>query len=172
MLGYRDFADLVLEDRMAKNGASALSFLEQLQARTEARFATENQELRDFAGFELEPWDVGYWAEKLRLKLYDFDEEALRPYFPMEKVVSGMFDIVERLFGIKVVHKPAAHVWHPEVRWATRSETTNGILPSVFTPTGIPANRSAAGLGWMPSSPASTIRRRRSSRTSEPSAAI
>lgn len=117
LLRYHDFADLVLEDRMAKNGASALAFLERLKARTEKRFESENQELRDFAGFELQPWDIGYWAEKLRLKLYDFDEEALRPYFPMEKVVAGMFDIVQRLFGIRVIHKPAAHVWHPEVRY-------------------------------------------------------
>jgi oligopeptidase A len=132
LLGFRDFADLVLEDRMAKKGASAQAFLERLEARTEKRFAVENQELRDFAGFELEPWDVGYWAEKLRLKLYDFDEEALRPYFPMEKVVSGMFDIVERLFGIKVVHKPAAHVWHPEVRYYEIRDDDGRLLGAFY----------------------------------------
>ncbi len=132
LLGFRDFADLVLEDRMAKDGASAQAFLERLEARTEKRFAVENQELRDFAGFELEPWDVGYWAEKLRLKLYDFDEEALRPYFPMEKVVSGMFDIVERLFGIKVVHKPAAHVWHPEVRYYEIRDDDGSLLGAFY----------------------------------------
>jgi oligopeptidase A len=132
LLGYRDFADLVLEDRMAKNGASAQAFLEQLRARTEERFRIENQELEDFAGFKLEPWDVGYWAEKLRLKLYDFDEEALRPYFPMEKVVSGMFDIVERLFGIKVVHKPAAHVWHPEVRYYEIRDDSGALLGAFY----------------------------------------
>ena len=132
LLGYRDFADLVLEDRMAKNGASAQGFLEALRARTEARFAVENQELNDFAGFELEPWDVGYWAEKLRLKLYDFDEEVLRPYFPMERVVAGMFDIVEHLYGIKVVHKPAAHVWHPQVRYYEISDESGALLGAFY----------------------------------------
>ncbi len=132
LLGYRDFADLVLEDRMAKNGTRAQTFLEELRDRTESRFALENQELRDFAGFDLEPWDVGYWAEKLRLKLYDFDEEALRPYFPMEGVVSGMFNIVERLYGIKVVHKPAAHVWHPQVSYYEIRDENDELLGAFY----------------------------------------
>jgi oligopeptidase A len=132
LLGFKDFADLVLEDRMAHNGASAQSFLEELRTRTEARYLTENQELRDFAGIELEPWDIGYWAEKLRLKQYDFDEEALRPYFPMEGVVAGMFEIVERLYGIKVVHKPASHVWHPEVRYYEIRDETGGLMGAFY----------------------------------------
>ena len=132
LLGYRDFSDLVLEDRMAKSGAQAQHFLEELQKRTEKRFAIENQELRDFAGFELEPWDIPYWAEKLRLKLYDFDEEVLRPYFPMEKVVAGMFDVVERLYGIKVVHKPAAHVWHPDVRYYEIRDEQGALLGAFY----------------------------------------
>jgi oligopeptidase A len=132
LLGYRDFADLVLEDRMAKGGASAQKFLENLECRTEEFFGKENQELRDFAGFELEPWDVPYWAEKLRLKLYDFDEEALRPYFPMDRVVAGMFDIVQRLYGIKVIHKPAAHVWHPEVRYYEVRDEDGSLLGAFY----------------------------------------
>ncbi len=147
LLGYRDFADLVLEDRMAKNGASAQKFLDELRVRTEKRFAVENQELRDFAGFELEPWDVGYWAEKLRLNLYDFDEELLRPYFPTEHVVAGMFDIFERLYGIKVVHKPAAHVWHPEVRYYEIRDG-NGELLGAFYADWYP-RESKRGGAWM-----------------------
>jgi len=132
LLRYRDFADLVLEDRMAKDGASAQKFLEELEGRTEEVFAKENQELRDFAGFDLEPWDVAYWAEKLRLKLYDFDEEALRPYFPMDRVVAGMFDIVARLYGIKVIHKPATHVWHPEVRYYEVRDEDGSLLGAFY----------------------------------------
>jgi oligopeptidase A len=87
ILGFRDFADLVLEDRMAHDGARALAFLEDLKAKTEARFRGENQELLEFrrsvegpAAPELEPWDVAYYAEKQRAALYDFDEEALRTF--------------------------------------------------------------------------------------------
>ena len=95
LLGFRDFADLVLEDRMAHDGARAMAFLEDLKAKTEARFHQENRELLEFrrslegpGAPELAPWDVSYYAEKQRAALYDFDEEALRPYFPLESVDS------------------------------------------------------------------------------------
>jgi oligopeptidase A len=117
LLGYRDFADLVLEDRMAHTGARAQEFLEDLKRQTEARFRNENEELRTFVGRDLEPWDIAYYAEKLRAALYNFDEEALRPYFPLASVVHGMFGIVERLYGIRVVEKPGAPVWDPEVKY-------------------------------------------------------
>ncbi|HLX46319.1 MAG TPA: M3 family metallopeptidase, partial [Bryobacteraceae bacterium] len=84
LLGFKDFADLVLDDRMAHTGDRAQNFIEDLREKTDRRFREENRELAEFAGQELNPWDVGYWSEKQRAKLYDFDEEALRPYFPLE----------------------------------------------------------------------------------------
>jgi len=109
LLGFHNFADLVLEDRMAHTGAHALDFLENLKTKTERRFHEENRELLDFRrGLEgptapdLAPWDVAYYAEKQRATLYAFDEEALRPYFPMERVVAGLFELVGRLYGIRV----------------------------------------------------------------------
>ena len=118
LLGYGDFADLVLEDRMAHTGARAQQFLADLQQKTESYFQKENQELCAFAGkTELAPWDIGYYAEKQRAALYDFDEEALRPYFPLESVVCGMFEIVQRLYGIRVVEKPGAPVWNAQVKY-------------------------------------------------------
>jgi oligopeptidase A len=118
LLGYRDFADLVLEDRMAHTGERAQEFLVDLQKKTEAHFNKENEDLRAFAKEdELRPWDVAYYAEKQRAALYDFDEEAIRPYFPLDSVVQGMFEIVQRLYGIRVVEKPGAPVWHAEVKY-------------------------------------------------------
>ena len=118
LLGYRDFADLVLEDRMAHTGARAQQFLSDLKQKTEGHFQKENQDLRAFAGKgELAPWDIAYYAEKQRAALYDFDEEALRPYFPLESVVDGMFEIVQRLYGIRVVEQSGAPVWDPEVKY-------------------------------------------------------
>ena len=116
LLGYRDFADLVLEDRMAHSGQTAADFLEVLKGKTVNRFQSENQELRDFAGKELAPWDVAYYAEKQRAALYAFDEEALRPYFPLDRVVNGMFEIVHRLYGIRVEEKHGVPVWDPQVK--------------------------------------------------------
>jgi len=102
LLGFRDFSDLVLDDRMAHTGARAQQFLADLRTKTGARFREENQELEAFAGAKLQPWDVAYWAEKQRAALYDFDEEALRPYFPLKRVEEGMFEIFGRILGIRV----------------------------------------------------------------------
>ena len=118
LLGYRDFADLVLEDRMAHAGDRAQEFLEDLRHKTEAHFKRENADLLAFSGkTELHPWDIAYYAEKQRAALYDFDEEALRPYFPLESVIPGMFEVVHRLYGISVVEKTGVPVWDPQVKY-------------------------------------------------------
>ena len=118
LLGYRDFADLVLEDRMAHAGGRAQRFLEDLKHKTQSAFRKENENLLAFSGkAELHPWDIAYYAEKQRTALYDFDEEALRPYFPVESVIEGMFEIVHRLYGISVVEKPGVPVWDPHVKY-------------------------------------------------------
>jgi oligopeptidase A len=118
LLGYRDFADLVLEDRMAHAGDRAWQFLEDLRYKTEAYFEQENADLLAFSQkAELQPWDIAYYAEKQRAALYDFDEEALRPYFPLESVIQGMFEIVHRLYGISVAEKPGVAVWDPHVKY-------------------------------------------------------
>ncbi len=122
MLGYKNFADLVLEDRMAKTGEAARHFVGDLRTRTEGFFADETDQLRAFAaeqgGFEgqLEGWDIGYWAEKQRHALYEFDEEELRPYFGLEAVLAGMFELVGRLYGIRVEPTDALPTWHDDVR--------------------------------------------------------
>jgi oligopeptidase A len=124
LLGFSNFADLVLEDRMAHTGARAIDFLEDLKRKTERRFREENQELLEFRrtlegpqALELEPWDVAYYSEKQRAALYDFDEEALRPYFPVERVVAGLFGLVNRLYGIQVTEEEGVPVWDPQVRF-------------------------------------------------------
>lgn len=115
LLGYEDFADLVLEDRMAKVGANAWQFVNDLRECTKAAFDRENDELNAFSGTELEPWDVAYHAEKLRRERYDFDEEDLRPYFPYEGVLGGLFQIAQRLFGIRIRKREGAQVWDKSV---------------------------------------------------------
>ena len=102
LLGFRDFADFVLHDRMAHTGARAMAFLTDLKAKTDPFYAKENAALEAFAGQQIEPWDISYFAEKQRKALYEFDEEQLRPYFPAERVLDGMFQIVEKLYGILV----------------------------------------------------------------------
>ncbi len=148
LLGKAHFADLVLERRMAKDGAAALAFTEDLHTRIKDAFAAEVAELETFkaeqTGTErdhLQPWEVAYWSEKLRKHRYALDEEELRPYFPINRVVEGMYELVERIFGVKIVQRPTrytdpesgeeqtfdegtpssdhaiAEVWHPDVKF-------------------------------------------------------
>ncbi|HTP88275.1 MAG TPA: M3 family metallopeptidase [Bryobacteraceae bacterium] len=133
LLGFVDFADFVLVDRMAHTGARAEEFLAGLKEKTEAAFARENAELEAFAGRELEPWDVGYYGEKQRKALYDFDEEELRPYFPLESVVAGMYEIVGRLYGIRVVEQTGVPAWDPAVKYyEIRDERTNALYGAFY----------------------------------------
>jgi oligopeptidase A len=133
LLGFKDFADLVLDDRMAHTGARAQQFLDDLHQKTEKRFREENAELDAFAGRKLDPWDIGYWAEKQRTALYDFDEEALRPYFPLQRVTQGMFEIFGRIFGIRVSEEPDVSAWDPAVRcYAIHDRASNAFLGSFY----------------------------------------
>lgn len=137
LLGFANFADLVTDDRMARNGAEALRFVRELTSKTEVAFQKENQELlafrRELEGPnapELEPWDVGYYAEKQRRALYDFDEEQLRDYFPAEKVLQGAFELATSLYGVRIesVELP---VWDPSAR-AHRIVDADGTILGVF----------------------------------------
>lgn len=153
LLGFRDFADYVLQERMAGGGDRALSFERDLDARTRPAFERENAELVAFyherAGAdapELQPWDGAYWAEKQRQEQYDFDEEALRPYFPMDGVLSGMFEIVRRVFGVSVSESQAPG-WHPEVRYYDIHDE-NGTHVASFYTDWFPRDSKRAGA-WM-----------------------
>jgi oligopeptidase A len=123
LLGFRDFADLVTEDRMAKTGERARAFIDELANKTQAAFERENRELTAFRkqlegpnAPALSPWDVAYYAEKLRHARYDLDEEELRQYFAADRVLSGAFLVAERLFGVKIEPVQNLSVWDPEIR--------------------------------------------------------
>jgi len=148
LLGFRDFADLVLDDRMAHTGDTAQKFLEDLRALTEPRFKEENAALEKFAGRALEPWDVGYWAEKQRAALYDFDEEALRPYFSLDNAVKGMFEIFGRVFGIRVEQETGVPVWDREVKCYAIYDAASGANLGSFYADWYPRENKRGGA-WM-----------------------
>ena len=149
LLGYPDFADLVLEDRMAHKGERALQFLRDLKEKTEAQFARENKNLVKFAGLpSLEAWDIGYYAEKQRKALYDFDEEELRPYFPVERVVAGMFEIVSRLYGIRIVEQAGVPAWDPAVKYYVVEDQRGGRMLGAFYADWYPRENKRGGA-WM-----------------------
>ena len=137
LLGYPSFADLVLEDRMAKRGETARAFVEDLTRRTRPAFERENRELAEFrraqgAEGEMMPWDVGYWAEKQRQALYEFDEEELRPYFALEACLDGLFRITERLYGVTIQKNERLPTWHPDVRCFDIAEKNGAFLGSFY----------------------------------------
>ncbi len=141
LLGKANFADLVLERRMAKSGERALAFVNDLQQRAQPSFAAECRELEAFKARQtggavapLAPWELAYWAEKLRQERYAFDEEQLRPYFPMNRVVAGMFELVRQVFGLKVVPRTVGEVpvWHPEVLFYDLQDANGRPLGSFY----------------------------------------
>ena len=140
LLGRQNFADLVLEDRMAKSGSRAQAFIQQLSERTRAPFQAENEALEQFrrsvegsdAG-SMRPWDIAYYAEKLRQREYDFDEEQLRPYFPYERVKRGLFELVQRLYGVEVRQEQGVPVWRDNVQYYSLFDSDGSKLGAFYT---------------------------------------
>jgi oligopeptidase A len=152
MLGFATFADFVLADRMAKTGAAARAFVDDLTEKTAPFFIRENEALADFRRAQgddgpMQAWDIGYWAEKQRQAEFDFNEEDLRPFLPLERVVGGLFDLVERLFEVKVVEAPGVPVWHEEVKHYELRDA-DGILLGMFYTDWHP-RESKRGGAWM-----------------------
>ena len=151
LLGFADFPDFILADRMARRGARAQQFVDDLLERTEPFFADEIQALRKYAGDrDLPAWDLGYYAEKLRLALYDFDEEELRPYFPVEQVMAGMFAIFSRLFGIQVTEEHGMPGWDPAVKFYRIEDRASGLHLGGFYADWFPRENKRGGA-WMDS---------------------
>lgn len=138
ILGFKDYADLALEESMVGSGDRAFAFEEDLTERTRPIWQREMRELEAFARDELglpelEPWDLSYAMERLRLSRYDLDVEALRPYFPLDGVLDGLFGLTERLFGVRVAPRENAAVWHPEVRFYDVLDEEGRALGSFYT---------------------------------------
>ena len=121
LLGFKDFAEQSLATKMVSTKQEVLDFLQHLLTATKPKALEEFKELSDFANqhtgpMTLQPWDVGYYSEKLRQQRYAISQDELRAYFPVEKVLTGMFTIVSRLFGVNFQPLENIDVWHPDVR--------------------------------------------------------
>ncbi len=139
LLGYENFAEMVLEDRMAKTATQARDFVADLRDRSERAFQRETNELHAYAqqlsppsGAPLQPWDVGYYAEKERKARYDFDEELLRPYFAIQNVLSGLFEIATRLYGIAISPNNDLPRWHESVQAFDIHDDQNRHIASFY----------------------------------------
>ncbi|NDV61382.1 M3 family metallopeptidase [Puniceicoccales bacterium CK1056] len=157
LLGRKVFPDWVLSRRMAKSGAQALQFVEDLHKKTLGAFNKENEELMAYKAAKtggekgpLHPWEMSYWAEKLRLETYDFDEEILRPYFPVQSVMTGMFALVEKIFGICVEEQtdPKPNTWHESVQLYKVTDASSGRHLGSFYADWFPRETKRGGA-WM-----------------------
>ena len=168
LLGYERYSDYVTSRRMAGSGTTALNFINGLHDRVKAPYLAEQEAIRQFAEQAtgssipvMKPWDIGYWSEKRRKALYDFDSEELRPYFPMQGVLDGMFSIYAGLYGIRFEQRPTAcikegetlpegavEVWHPEVLFYDVYDEENGEHLGSFYADWYPRD-SKRGGAWM-----------------------
>ncbi|MEJ6475929.1 oligopeptidase A [Pseudoalteromonas piscicida] len=122
LLGFANFAEKSLATKMAESPAQVFEFLNDLAAKSKPQAEQEVAELREFANkehgvSELKPWDYAYYGEKLKQAKYAISDEALRPYFPEHKVLAGLFETVNRLFGIRVSEVEGVDTYHPDVRF-------------------------------------------------------
>lgn len=157
IVGYQNFADSVTARRMAGSGQAALDFTTGLQQKLVHTFHRETEQLLAYkAGADgaeshpqsLEPWETAYYSEKQRRTEYDFDEEALRPYFPINRVIEGMFGIAQELFGLTIEEQSDVETWHPEVTYYNVLDTTSGEQLGAFYADWHP-RESKRGGAWM-----------------------
>ncbi|VXC75574.1 oligopeptidase A [Pseudomonas sp. 9AZ] len=120
LLGFGNYAELSLASKMAETTDQVLHFLRDLGTRGKPFAEQDLRELQAFASeqgcSELQSWDVGYYSEKLREQRYSISQEILRAYFPIDKVLTGLFAIVEKLYGIQIEELSGFDTWHPDVR--------------------------------------------------------
>ena len=122
LLGFDSNAHLSLADKMAGTPERVLRFLRELAAKARPVARRELDELKVFAASELgiadlQPWDVAYASEKLREQRFNFSEEDLKPYFPLNSVMKGLFTVAERVFGVTLVERHGVDTWHPDVHF-------------------------------------------------------
>ncbi|MDH5737796.1 MAG: M3 family metallopeptidase, partial [Gammaproteobacteria bacterium] len=122
LLGFDNYAELSVETKMAECTAQVMQFLNDLANRSVTMARKEYADLCDYArqqhgADQLAAWDVGYYAEKLREHRYSFTQEEVKPYLPEDRVLEGLFSVVNRLFGVRVVECQDVDTWHEDVRF-------------------------------------------------------
>jgi oligopeptidase A len=132
LLGFGNYAEYALATRMAKSIKQVLSFLDDLARRCIPAGRQEFSDLEEFAGRKLNAWDLAYYAERLQESRFKVSQEALRPYFPLPKVLSGLFALTQRLYGITVRERPGVSVWHPSVRYYDLLDSKDGLVAGFY----------------------------------------
>ena len=152
LLGYTNYAELSLATKMAENPQQVLAFLNDLARKAKPYAQQEYAELLAFASTlgldDVQAWDVTYVSEKMKHARFDFTEEDLKPYFPADRVIAGLFAQVEKLFGVRITQQTdGVDLWHPDVRFYHVYAPT-GELQAVFY-LDLYARQHKRGGAWM-----------------------
>ncbi|MBU86267.1 oligopeptidase A [Alcanivorax sp.] len=160
LLGFANFGEESLATKMARDVNEVIRFLEDLARRAKPQAERELAELRAFAAEQgadqLEPWDIGFWSERLREARYSISEEELRPWFPADTVINGMFAVVGKLFGIQFRQRDDVDTWHEDVRFYELVDDDGSVRAAFYLD--MYARTGKRGGAWMDDA---RIRRRR-----------
>jgi len=152
LLGFDSFAEKSLATKMASSTDEVLNFLEGLAIKSKHQGEQDFQELTNFAQSEynqsdLKAWDLPYYSEKLKQKRYSISDEELRPYFPETKVVAGLFEVVNRLFGLTIKQRDDIDTWHSDVKFYDVFDVNNKQRGSFYLD--LYARDKKRGGAWM-----------------------
>ena len=152
LLGFANYPTYSLTPKMAKSPDEVLAFLHELAQTSVNKGKKEFAELcafaqNEFGVSELEPWDIGYYSEKLRVSRYNISQEELRPYFPVDRVLSGLFGVVNRLYGIHISEIKDADTWHNDVQAFLITDADNKPRGAFYID--LYARQNKRGGAWM-----------------------
>jgi oligopeptidase A len=132
LVGFNNYAEYSLATKMAASTDEVISFLRDLAAKSRDGAERELAELSEFAGFSLAPWDAPYYLEKLKQEKYSISNEVLRQYFPVETVLTGLFEFAERLYGISLEPQEQVTTWHEDVRYYSVQDQDSALIGGFY----------------------------------------
>ncbi|WP_172380496.1 oligopeptidase A [Vibrio sp. Vb339] len=152
MLGFSTYSEKSLSTKMAETPDQVLGFLNDLAVKAKPQGEREVEELRQFAEkefgvSELNLWDIAYYSEKQKQNLFEISDEELRPYFPESNVVSGLFEVLKRVFGMSVTEREGVDTWHESVRFFDIFDATGTLRGSFYLD--LYAREHKRGGAWM-----------------------
>lgn len=152
LLGFDTYADKSLATKMAESPEQVIGFLSDLAKRARPQAEQELAQLRAFAKQhygvdELDAWDITYYGEKQKQHLFSISDEQLRPYFPEQRVVEGLFEVVKRIYGITAKERKDVDTWHPDVRFFDLFDADGELRGSFYLD--LYARENKRGGAWM-----------------------
>ncbi len=155
LLGFSNFAEKSLATKMAESPKQVLDFLNDLAERAHHQGMQELAELTEFVKThhsadnidELKSWDLGYYSEKQKQHKFSLNDEELRPYFPEQRAIDGLFEVVHRIYGLVAKERNDIETWHPDVRFFELYDDSNSLRGSFYLD--LYARENKRGGAWM-----------------------